>query len=145
MGGWTDLGWKEISVLTAYKLIIFVQDLNSGGVAPSEEKIAVVLNAPAPNNVSQAQPFVHLVQYSSKFIPIVHLQQNVQAISEDRTMGISPTISNSNCRVLYRPRNESIADALICWQPSFSSMANVSKQSDVLQPSTLKQYRYVPR
>ena len=51
------------------KLTFFGHDLNSEGVIPSEEKIAAVLNARVPKNVSEVRSFVQLVQYSSKFIP----------------------------------------------------------------------------
>ena len=37
--------------------------------APSEERIAAVVNARPPQYVSQVWSFVQLVQYSAKFIP----------------------------------------------------------------------------
>ena len=52
-----------------HRLTFFGHDLSSEGVAPSEEKIAAVVNAQAPKNVSEVRSFVQLVQYSSKFIP----------------------------------------------------------------------------
>ena len=38
-------------------------------MTPSEEKIAAVVNARVPRNVSEVRSFVQLVQYSAKFIP----------------------------------------------------------------------------
>ena len=52
-----------------HKLTFFGHDLSSEGVGPSEEKIAAVVNAQPPQNVSEVRSFVQLVQYSSKFIP----------------------------------------------------------------------------
>lgn len=52
-----------------HRLTFFGHDLSSEGVAPSEEKVAAVVNAQAPKNASEVRSFVQLVQYSSKFIP----------------------------------------------------------------------------
>lgn len=52
-----------------HRLTFFGHDLSSEGVAPSEEKVAAVVNARAPKNTSEVRSFVQLVQYSSKFIP----------------------------------------------------------------------------
>ena len=52
-----------------HKLTFFGCDLRSEGVGPSEEKIAAVVNAQPPQNVSEVRSFVQLVQYSSKLIP----------------------------------------------------------------------------
>ena len=38
-------------------------------IAPSEEKIAALVNARPPQNVSEVRSFVQLGQYSAKFIP----------------------------------------------------------------------------
>ena len=51
------------------KLTFFGHELSKKGVAPSDEKIAAVVNARAPKNISEVRSFVHLVQYSAKFIP----------------------------------------------------------------------------
>ena len=51
------------------KLTFFGHELSIQGVTPSEEKIAAVINARAPTNVSEVWSFVQLVQYSAKFIP----------------------------------------------------------------------------
>ena len=51
------------------KLTFFGHELSKKGVAPSEKKIAAVVNARAPNNISEVRSFVQLVQYSAKFIP----------------------------------------------------------------------------
>ena len=51
------------------KLTFFGHQLSKKGVAPSEEKIAAVVNARAPKNISEVRSFVQLVQYSAKFIP----------------------------------------------------------------------------
>ena len=51
------------------KLTFFGHELSKKGVAPSEEKIAAVVNARAPKNISEVRSFVQLVQYSAKFIP----------------------------------------------------------------------------
>ena len=51
------------------KLTFFGHKLSAQGVAPSEEKIAAVVNARPPQNVSEVRSFVQFVQYSAKFIP----------------------------------------------------------------------------
>jgi transposase InsO family protein len=51
------------------KLTFFGHELSNQGVTPSEEKIAAVVNARAPRNISEVRSFVQLVQYSAKFIP----------------------------------------------------------------------------
>ena len=51
------------------KLTFFGHELSSHGIAPSEEKIAAVVNARVPRNVSEVHSFVKLVLYSAKFIP----------------------------------------------------------------------------
>ena len=51
------------------KLTFFGHKLSAQGVAPSEEKIAAVVYARPPQNVSEVRSFVQLVQYSAKFIP----------------------------------------------------------------------------
>ena len=51
------------------KLTFFGHELSKKGVAPSKEKIAAVVNARAPKNISEVQSFVQLIQYSAKFIP----------------------------------------------------------------------------
>ena len=51
------------------KLTFFGHKLSAQGVAPSEEKIAAVVNARPLQNVSEVRSFVQLVQYSAKFIP----------------------------------------------------------------------------
>jgi transposase InsO family protein len=51
------------------KLTFFGHELSGQGVAPSEEKVAAVVNARPPQNVSEVRSFVQLVQYSAKFIP----------------------------------------------------------------------------
>ena len=48
---------------------LFGHELSARGIAPSEEKIAAVMNARPPQNVSELRSFVQLVQYSTKFIP----------------------------------------------------------------------------
>ena len=47
----------------------FGHELSKKGVALSDEKIAAVVNARAPKNISEVRSFVQLVQYSVKFIP----------------------------------------------------------------------------
>ena len=47
----------------------FGHDLSAGGNAPSEEKVAALVNARPPQNVSEVRSFVQLAQFSSKFIP----------------------------------------------------------------------------
>ena len=51
------------------KLTCFGHDLSRQGVAPSEEKVAAILNANPLQDASQVRPFVQLVQYSAKFLP----------------------------------------------------------------------------
>ena len=51
------------------KLTFFGHDLSWQGVAPSEEKVAAILNASPPQDASQVRSFVQLVQYSVKFLP----------------------------------------------------------------------------
>ena len=51
------------------RLTFFRRELSTRGIAPGEEKIAAVLNARPPQNVSGMRSFVQLVQYSTKFIP----------------------------------------------------------------------------
>ena len=51
------------------KLIFLGHELSSLVVAPSEEKVAAVVNARPPQNVSEVRSFVQLVQYSAKLIP----------------------------------------------------------------------------
>ena len=51
------------------RLTFFGHELSARGIAPSEEKIAAVVNARPPQNVSEVRSFVQLVQYSAKFIP----------------------------------------------------------------------------
>lgn len=51
------------------RLAFFGHELSARGIAPSEEKIAAVVNARPPQNVSEVRSFVQLVQYSAKFIP----------------------------------------------------------------------------
>ena len=51
------------------KLTFFGHDLSRQGVAPSEEKVAAILNASPPQDASQVRSFVQLVQYSAKFLP----------------------------------------------------------------------------
>ena len=47
-----------------HRLTFFGHDLSGEGVAPSEEKVAAVVNARAPKNISEVRSFVQLVQYS---------------------------------------------------------------------------------
>ena len=47
----------------------FGHDLSAGGNAPSEEKVAALVNARPPQNVSEVRSFVQLAQFSAKFIP----------------------------------------------------------------------------
>ena len=51
------------------RLTFFGRELSTRGIAPGEEKIAAVLNARPPQNVSGVRSFVQLVQYSTKSIP----------------------------------------------------------------------------
>ena len=51
------------------KLTFFGHKLSAQKVAPSEEKIAAVVNARLPQNVSEVRSFVQFVQYLAKFIP----------------------------------------------------------------------------
>ena len=51
------------------RLTFFGHKLSARGVEPSEEKIAAVVNARPPQNVSEVRSFVQLVQYLAKFIP----------------------------------------------------------------------------
>ena len=51
------------------KFTFFGHELSNQGVTPCEEKIAAVVNARAPRNISEVRSSVQLVQYSSKFIP----------------------------------------------------------------------------
>ena len=51
------------------KLTFFGHDLSRQGVAPSEEKVAAILNANPLQDASQVRSFVQLVQYSAKFLP----------------------------------------------------------------------------
>ena len=51
------------------KLTFFGHDLSRQGVAPSEGKVAAILNASPPQDASQVRSFVQLVQYSAKFLP----------------------------------------------------------------------------
>ena len=51
------------------KLTFSGHDLSRQGVAPSEEKVAAILNASPPQDASQVRSFVQLVQYSAKFLP----------------------------------------------------------------------------
>ena len=48
------------------RLTFFGHELSARGIAPSEEKIAAVVNARPPQNVIKVWSFV---QYSAKFIP----------------------------------------------------------------------------
>ena len=50
-------------------LTFFGHELSARGIAPTEEKIAAVVNARPPQNVSEVRSFVQLVQYSARFIP----------------------------------------------------------------------------
>ena len=50
-------------------LTFFGHDLSAGGIAPSEEKVAALVNARPPQNVSEVRSFVQLAQFSAKFIP----------------------------------------------------------------------------
>ena len=50
------------------RLTFFGHELSARGIAPSEEKIAAIVNARPPQNVSEVRSFVQLVQYSAKFI-----------------------------------------------------------------------------
>ena len=50
-------------------LTFFGHDLSSGGIAPSEEKVAALINARPPQNVSEVRSFVQLAQFSAEFIP----------------------------------------------------------------------------
>ena len=51
------------------KLTFLGHDLSKQGVAPSEEKVAAILNANPLQDASQVRSFVQLVQYSAKFLP----------------------------------------------------------------------------
>ena len=51
------------------KLKFFGHELSSGGVSPSEEKIAAIRDARSPKDASEVRPFMGLVQYSAKFMP----------------------------------------------------------------------------
>ena len=51
------------------KLTFFDHDLGRQGVAPSEDKVAAILNASPPQDASQVRSFIRLVQYSAKFLP----------------------------------------------------------------------------
>ena len=50
-------------------LTFFGHDLSRQGVAPSEEKVAAILNAKPPQDASQVRSFFELAQYSAKFLP----------------------------------------------------------------------------
>ena len=51
------------------RLTFFGHELSARGNAPSEEKIAAVVNVRPPQKVSKGRSFVQLVQYSAKIIP----------------------------------------------------------------------------
>ena len=51
------------------KLTFFGHDLRRQGVAPSEEKVAAILNVSPPQGASEVRSFVQLVRYSAKFLP----------------------------------------------------------------------------
>ena len=64
------------------KLTFFGRELSKKGVAPSDEKIAAVVNSRAPKNISEVRSFVQLVQYSVKFIPnFSHEAEPLQDVS----------------------------------------------------------------
>ena len=52
-----------------HRLTFIGHELSARGITPSEEKIAAVVKARPPQNVSEVRSFVQLVQYSAKFIP----------------------------------------------------------------------------
>ena len=60
---------KEQMPVCLSKLTFFGHDLSRQGVAPSEEKVAAILNANPLQDASQVRSFVQLVQYSAKFLP----------------------------------------------------------------------------
>ena len=60
---------KEQMPVCLSKLTFFAHDLSRQGVAPSEEKVAAILNANPLQDASQVRSFVQLVQYSAKFLP----------------------------------------------------------------------------
>lgn len=43
--------------------------IDEHGIHTSDEKIAAILNAPAPKNISEVKAFCGLVNYHGKFIP----------------------------------------------------------------------------
>ena len=51
------------------------RDLSRQGVAPSEEKVAAILNVSPTQGASQVRSFVQLVQYSAKFFPTSRRKQ----------------------------------------------------------------------
>ena len=51
------------------QLTFFGHNLSKRGVAPSEEKVAAIQKAKAPQNVSETRSFLGLVQYCAKFLP----------------------------------------------------------------------------
>ena len=59
------------------RLTFFGHELSARGIAPSEEKIAAVVNARPPQNVCEVRSFVQLGQYSAKFIPTLRKSQSL--------------------------------------------------------------------
>ena len=51
------------------RLTFYGHELSARGIAPSEEKIATVVNARPTQKVSEVRSFVKLVQYSAQVIP----------------------------------------------------------------------------
>ena len=51
------------------QLTFYGHDLGNHGIAPSEEKVAAILNAKSSQTASEVRSFLGLVQYSAKFIP----------------------------------------------------------------------------
>ena len=43
--------------------------ISNKGIQPTEEKIRAIVEAPAPNNVSQLKAFVGMLNYYAKFLP----------------------------------------------------------------------------
>ena len=50
------------------ELLFYGHKISGDGISPSEEKIAAVQNARAPETASEVGSFLGLVQYSAKFI-----------------------------------------------------------------------------
>lgn len=51
--------------------------ISKDGVAPSEEGVKAVLDAPAPENISMLRSFIGLVSFYSKFLPGLNQKMNI--------------------------------------------------------------------